>query len=156
MVQDFLSWLLDGVLAAGLVGVSVGSRRLVRVGKPLPLSFARALSSLIAEGVSVPALYRAGPRCRLIALASLVNGHRASMLSANSLKQNGVPVKVQELLLSAGEPSHINNLCGVYAHSLERETMSDRRDYELVLESNEPAIEEMINAWRQKQAVLTV
>jgi hypothetical protein len=79
-------------------------------------------------------------------------------LSANSLKQDGVPVKVQKLLLAAGEPSHINNLCGVDAHSLERGTMSDRRDYELsvVLEADEPAIEEMINARSQKQAILAV
>jgi hypothetical protein len=80
------------------------------------------------------------------------------MLSANSLKQDGVPVKVQELLLPAGEPSHINNPRGVDVHTLERGTVSDRRDYELsgVLETNEPAIEAMINARGQEQAIFAV
>jgi hypothetical protein len=52
-------------------------------------------------------------------------------------------VKIQELLLAAGEPSHINNLCGVDAHAEERRTVSDRRNYEfsVVLEANEPAVE---------------
>jgi hypothetical protein len=51
-------------------------------------------------------------------------------------------VKIQELFLAAAEPSHIDNLRGVYAHSLERRTMRDRGDNELpvVLEANEPAI----------------
>jgi hypothetical protein len=79
-------------------------------------------------------------------------------LIANSLEQHTVPMKVQELLLAAGEPSHIDNLCGVDAHSLERWAVSYRRDYEraIVLEANEPAIEEMINARRQKQAILAI
>jgi hypothetical protein len=57
-------------------------------------------------------------------------------LSANRLEQHAVPVKIQELLLTAGEASHIDNLCGVDAHSLERRAMSDRRDDErsLILE----------------------
>jgi hypothetical protein len=58
--------------------------------------------------------------------------------------------------LADGEPSHIDNFCGVDAHSLKRWLVSDRRDYELsvVLEANEPAIEEVIDAGRQKQAIL--
>jgi hypothetical protein len=67
-------------------------------------------------------------------------------------------VKVQELLLAAGESSHVDNACGIDAHSLKGGAMSNRREYELsvVLEADKSAIEEMINAWRQKQAVLTV
>jgi hypothetical protein len=67
-------------------------------------------------------------------------------------------VEVQELLLAAGEPSHVNNPYGVDPHSLERRTMSNRRNYELsvVLEADKAAIKEVINAWRQKQAILTV
>jgi hypothetical protein len=59
-------------------------------------------------------------------------------------------VKVEELLLAAGEPTHVNNLHSIDTHSLERRTVSDRRDDELsaVFEANEPAIEEMINARR--------
>jgi hypothetical protein len=74
------------------------------------------------------------------------------------LEQDGAPVKVQKLFLAAAEPSHIGNLRGVYAHSLERGTMSDRGDYELpaVLEANEAAIEEMIDARCQKQSVLAI
>ena len=74
------------------------------------------------------------------------------------LKQHGVPVKVQELLLAAGESSHIDDFAGLDAHSLERWPVSDRRDYELsvVLEAYEAAVEEMINAGRQKQAILAI
>ena len=52
------------------------------------------------------------------------------------------------LLLAAGEPSHCDNLFSVDAHAVERGTMSNWRDYELsvILEANEPAVEEMINA----------
>jgi hypothetical protein len=39
------------------------------------------------------------------------------MLGANSLKQNGISVKVEELLLAGGETSDIENSCGVDAHS---------------------------------------
>ena len=80
------------------------------------------------------------------------------MLIANSLEQHSIPMKIQELLLAAGEPSHIDNLCGIDAHSLEGGAMSGRRDYEfaVVLEANETAIEEMINARRQKQTILAV
>jgi hypothetical protein len=83
---------------------------------------------------------------------------RNGLLFADRLKQHGIPVKVKKLLLAAGEPSHIYNPCGVDAHSLERGTMSNRGDQELstVLEPNEPAIKEMINARRQKQAILAV
>ena len=55
-------------------------------------------------------------------------------------------------------PPHIDNLCGVDAHSSEGWVVSDRRDYKfaVVLEANEPAIEEMVNARRQKQAILAI
>ena len=71
-------------------------------------------------------------------------------LRANRLKQDRIPVKVEELLLAAGELTHVNNFHSVDTHSLERRTVSDRRDDELsaVFEANEPAIEEMINARR--------
>jgi hypothetical protein len=67
-------------------------------------------------------------------------------------------VKIQELLLAAGEPSDIDNVCGVDAHSLKGWAVSDRRDYELtvVFEADEPAIEKVINARRQEQAILAV
>ena len=81
-----------------------------------------------------------------------------SMPSAVRLEQHGVPVKIQELLLAAGEPSYVNNLRGVDAHSLDRRTVSNRRNYKrsVVLEVNEPAIKEMINARGEKQAILGV
>lgn len=64
-------------------------------------------------------------------------------------------MKIQELFLAAAEPSHIDNLRGVHAHSLERGMVSDRGNYErpVVLEANKPTIEEMINTRCQKQAV---
>jgi len=58
-------------------------------------------------------------------------------------------MKVQELFLAAGEPSDIDHLGRVDAHSLEGGPVSDWRDYELavVLEADEATIEEMIDAW---------
>jgi hypothetical protein len=57
--------------------------------------------------------------------------HNSATLSAGGLEQDGAPVKIQELFLAAAEPSHVDNLRGVYAHSLERGSMSDRGNYEL-------------------------
>ena len=67
-------------------------------------------------------------------------------------------MKIQELSLAAAEPSHIDNLRGVDAHSLERGAMSDRGNNELpvVLEANESTIEEMIDARCQEQTVFAV
>ena len=74
------------------------------------------------------------------------------ILRTNSLQQNGVPVIVQKFLLAAGKPSDINDPYNVDAHSLERGSMSHWRDYEtsIVLESDETAIEQMINARGQE------
>jgi len=49
-------------------------------------------------------------------------------------------MKIQELFLAAAESSNIDNLRDVYAHSLERGTMSNWGNYELpvALETNEP------------------
>lgn len=57
-------------------------------------------------------------------------------------------MEIQELLLTAGEPSHIDDVRGVDAHSLERGMVSNGGNYEpaVVLEADEAAIEEMINA----------
>src|SRR5512134_3227168 len=81
-----------------------------------------------------------------------------STSGANRLKQDSVPMKIEELLLAAGEPSHIDNPCRVNAHALERGTMSNRGDYELaiVLKADEAPIEEMINAGGQEQPILAV
>ena len=80
--------------------------------------------------------------------------------SAGGLEQDGGPMKIQELFLAAAERSHIDNLRRIYAHSLERGTMSNRGDYELpvtvVLETNEPTIKEMIDARCQNQSVLAL
>jgi hypothetical protein len=59
---------------------------------------------------------------------------------------------VKKLFLAAAELSHIDKLRGVDAHSLERGTVSNRGNYQLpvVLEANEPPIEEMIDARCQK------
>ena len=67
-------------------------------------------------------------------------------------------MKIQELFLAAAEPAHIGNRRCVYARSLERGIMSDRGNYELpvILEANEPTIEEMIDARCQQQSVLGV
>ena len=40
-------------------------------------------------------------------------------------------MKVQELLLAADESSHIDNLCGVNAHSFEGWAVSRERRYSL-------------------------
>ena len=58
-------------------------------------------------------------------------------------------MEIQELPLAAGESADIDGFGRVDAHSLERGTVSDGRDYELavVLEADEATIEEMIDAW---------
>jgi hypothetical protein len=68
------------------------------------------------------------------------------------LKQHGIPVKIQEQFLSAGEAADVDSVCGVNAHALERRSMCDRRDDKLavVVEADESAIEEVIDAGRQK------
>jgi len=60
--------------------------------------------------------------------------------------------------LAAAESSNIDNPRGVDPHPLKRGSMSYRGDDELsaVLEADEPAIKEMIDARRQKQAILAV
>jgi hypothetical protein len=87
--------------------------------------------------------------------AAMIQG---AALRADRLKQDGIPVKIEELFLAAGEATYVDNLVGIDAHSLERRMVGDRRDYEVsvVFEANEPAIEEMINARRQEQAILAV
>jgi hypothetical protein len=49
-------------------------------------------------------------------------------LRADRLEQNGAPVKIEKLLLAAGEPTHVNNLLGVDAHALKGWTVGYRRD----------------------------
>lgn len=73
-------------------------------------------------------------------------------LTAVRLKQHAVPVKIQELPLPAGKAANVDSACHINAHPLQRRTVSDRRDDELaiVLETNEPAIEEMIDRGRQQ------
>ncbi len=90
-------------------------------------------------------------RClRSLVRAALQPNTSFNELSAVRLKQHCVPMKIEELPLPAGEPSDINGLCGVDAHSLERGTVSNRRDYELaiVLEADESTIEEMVDTRR--------
>lgn len=67
-------------------------------------------------------------------------------------------MKIEELLLTAGEASHVDSNCGVDAHSLERRTMRDRRDDErdVVFEPYKSTIEEVINSRGQQQSVFTV
>jgi len=59
-------------------------------------------------------------------------------------------VKVEELFLAACEPTSVNSLRRIDAHSLERRMMRDGGDDEpsVVFEANEPAIEEVINTIR--------
>jgi hypothetical protein len=65
------------------------------------------------------------------------------------LEQDGVPVKVQELLLAACEPTNIDALGSFDSHSTEGGQVGDRRDYEfaVIFEANEPPIKKMIDAW---------
>src|SRR6266404_7305259 len=71
---------------------------------------------------------------------------------------DGIPVKIEELLLTAGEPAHVNNLPYVDSHALKGWAVGNRRNDEgsVVFEANEPSIEQMINARRQEQPILTV
>src|SRR5215813_1125563 len=79
-------------------------------------------------------------------------------LGSDGLQQHTVPMKIHELLLAAGEPSHVDDLCDVDSHALQRQPVGNWRDYESsgVLKADESAVEEMINARRKEQPVLTV
>ena len=57
-------------------------------------------------------------------------------------------MEIEELFLTTGKPPDIHDACGVDAHSLEGGVMGDRGDYKhtVVLETNEAAVEKMINA----------
>ena len=47
----------------------------------------------------------------------------AFLLSSDSLKQDGIPVKIEEGPLSARKPSDVHDINGVYAHPLQGWTM---------------------------------
>jgi hypothetical protein len=66
-------------------------------------------------------------------------------------------VEIEEPLLAAGKASD-NDAFRVDIHSLERGTMGNRGNYErpAVLETNEAAIEKMINARCQEKPILAV
>jgi hypothetical protein len=78
-------------------------------------------------------------------------GRIIGRLCAEGLKQHSVSVKIKELLLAAGKSTHVDDLPSVDAHSLGGWTVGDRREdkVSVVFKTNVPAIEEMINAWRQ-------
>lgn len=75
---------------------------------------------------------------------------QVAVLRVDRLKQHSAPMKIEELLLTASEPSDIDDLGRVDAHSLEGGTVSNRGDNELtvVLEADKSPIKEMINARR--------
>jgi hypothetical protein len=67
-------------------------------------------------------------------------------------------VKIEELLLAARKSTHVHNRLCVDAHSVERRTVRHWGDEEgtVVLETNEASIEQMINAGREQQTILSV
>jgi hypothetical protein len=74
------------------------------------------------------------------------------------LKQNRISVEIQESLLTISKSSDNNDPRRVDSHTLKRRAMSYRGDDQgpIILKANEAAIKQMINAWSQKQTVLTV
>ncbi len=67
-------------------------------------------------------------------------------------------MEIQELFLTAGEAADIDRTFDINAHALERRSIGDWRDDEfaVVVEADEPTIEEVIDAGRQEEAVLAV
>ena len=67
-------------------------------------------------------------------------------------------MKIKKLLLPAAKAPHVNNLIGIDTHALEGWAVGDWRYDETphVFETNEPAIEEMIDAWRQQKTIFTI
>jgi hypothetical protein len=61
-------------------------------------------------------------------------------------------MEVQEVLLAAGEAPDVDDPLGFDAHAMQRRTMSDGGDDQrsIVLETDEPTIEQVIDA-RRKQ-----
>ena len=69
--------------------------------------------------------YRIGPACRqrlccsdIYEAYSEVVRHRSRLLPPIGLEQHGVPVKIKELLLTAGEHTYVDNFFGLNSHSL--------------------------------------
>jgi len=93
-----------------------------------------------------------GPGCRIgqNPVPDQLAPDASARISPDRLQQHRVPVKVEELLLAAGEPSDIDDLGHVDAHSLKEGPVNDWREYVLavVLEADEATIKEMIYAGR--------
>ena len=52
------------------------------------------------------------------------------VLSANGLKQDGIPVKIEERLLPARKSTYVHGIRGVDTHSFERRAMGHGRNDE--------------------------
>jgi hypothetical protein len=73
-------------------------------------------------------------------------------------QQHGRPVEFQEVSLPFGEGTDIEELLRFNAHSLEGWSMCYRRDDQVsgVFETDESAVEKVVDAGSQKQAILSV
>ena len=67
-------------------------------------------------------------------------------------------MELQEVPLALGKPADIHGAAGIDTHALQRRQMRHRRDDEAtaVLKANEAAIEQVVDAGRQEQAVFAV
>jgi hypothetical protein len=83
---------------------------------------------------------------------------KTPMLSADGLKQDGIPVEFEESLLPGRKSTYVHGIRGVDSHSFERRAMGHRRNDEpsTVFETDESTVEEVVNARRQEQPVLAV
>jgi hypothetical protein len=107
------------------------------------------------EGAEGPA--RAAPARRCLAKSTALPC-RSAWASPGRPRQDRIPMEVEKPALSLGETAHVDHLPGLNAHPLQRSVMRDRRDYEItgVLETDESSVEQVVNAGRQQQTVLSV
>ena len=61
-------------------------------------------------------------------------------------------------MLALAEVSYVNEDIGLDSHLSKRLSMRDRRDDQppLVLETDEPSVEQMINGWGQQETILPI
>ena len=90
--------------------------------------------------------------------AEQVRGLSCRQLPAIRLKQNGIPVKIEECPLPARKGTHVHRSGRIDPHPLQGRAMGHRRNDEppAILEADKSTVKEVVDTGRQEQAVLAV
>ncbi len=79
-------------------------------------------------------------------------------MTAICLKQDGVPVKIEECPLPTRKATYVHRIGSIDPHPLQGRVMGHRRNDEppAILEADKPSVKEVVDTGRQEQAVLAV